>query len=80
VRLPKGRFRLEIEAPLKIPRKPNGNIDTAQLTQDVNDCVARWVREYPEQWLWLHKRWRPDVMEKLAAAKAQKQAKKNARQ
>lgn len=79
VRLPEGRFRLEIEAPLEIPRKANGSIDTAQLTQDVNDCVARWVREYPEQWLWLHKRWRPQVMEKLAAAKAEKMAKKNAR-
>lgn len=80
VRLPKGRFRIEIEAPLKIPRKVNGTLNVAQLTQDVNDCVARWVREHPEQWLWLHKRWRPNVMAKLAAKKAAKQAQKNAEQ
>ena len=66
VRLPKGRFRIEIEPPLPMPRKADGSLDTAQLTQDVNDCVARWVREYPEQWLWLHKRWRPEVMAQRA--------------
>jgi KDO2-lipid IV(A) lauroyltransferase len=20
--------------------------------------VEEWVREYPEQWLWMHRRWR----------------------
>jgi KDO2-lipid IV(A) lauroyltransferase len=79
VRLPGGRFRLEIEKPLKIPKNANGSVDVTQLTQDVNDCVARWVREKPEQWLWLHKRWRPNVMKKLAEQKAEKQAQKNAR-
>ena len=75
VRLPKGRFRIEIEPPLPIPRKEDGSLDTAQLTQDVNDCVARWVREYPEQWLWLHKRWRPEVMAQRAERLANKSKK-----
>ncbi|WP_283810000.1 hypothetical protein [Bradyrhizobium guangzhouense] len=22
------------------------------------NVVEGWVREYPEQWLWLHRRWR----------------------
>lgn len=79
VRLPEGRFRIEIEEPLTIPRMENGNLDVAQLTQDVNDCVARWVREYPEQWLWLHKRWRPEAMEKIAKAKAAKAAARKAK-
>ena len=26
--------------------------------QAVTDVVEGWVREYPEQWLWLHRRWR----------------------
>ncbi len=75
VRLPNGRFRIEIEAPLQMPYKNDGSLDTAQLTQDVNDCVARWVREYPEQWLWLHKRWRPEVMAKRAESLAMKSKK-----
>lgn len=66
IRLPNGRFQIDIEPALKIPRNRDGSMDTAALTQSVNDCVERWVREYPEQWLWLHKRWRPDFMKKRA--------------
>ena len=58
IRLPNGRFRLELQAPLDIPRKDNGDIDADLLTQMINSKVEEWVREYPEQWLWLHRRWR----------------------
>ncbi|MCF6321191.1 MAG: lipid A biosynthesis lauroyl acyltransferase [Rhizobiaceae bacterium] len=58
IRLPGGRFRLEVQPPLDIPRNKEGDIDTRALTQKVSDVVEEWVREYPEQWLWLHKRWR----------------------
>jgi KDO2-lipid IV(A) lauroyltransferase len=26
--------------------------------QAVTSVVEGWIREYPEQWLWLHRRWR----------------------
>jgi KDO2-lipid IV(A) lauroyltransferase len=26
--------------------------------QRCNDVIERWVREYPAQWLWLHRRWK----------------------
>ena len=26
--------------------------------QIITDVVEGWVREHPEQWLWLHRRWR----------------------
>ena len=26
--------------------------------QVITDVVEGWVREHPEQWLWLHRRWR----------------------
>ena len=26
--------------------------------QIVTDVIEGWIREYPEQWLWLHRRWR----------------------
>jgi KDO2-lipid IV(A) lauroyltransferase len=58
VRLPNGRFRLEVQDPIDIPRKDNGDLDTIALTVKVNKVIEEWVREYPEQWLWLHKRWR----------------------
>jgi KDO2-lipid IV(A) lauroyltransferase len=24
----------------------------------ITNVVERWIREYPEQWLWFHRRWR----------------------
>jgi len=70
IRLPNGRFRLEIQAPIDIPYTPNGRVDTEKLTVKVNEVVENWVREYPEQWLWLHKRWRPKALEKWHASRA----------
>lgn len=32
--------------------------DVLADTQRVNDIIERWVREYPEQYLWIHRRFR----------------------
>ncbi|BBC78597.1 lauroyl acyltransferase [Acetobacter orientalis] len=29
----------------------------AALVQMVNDQLESWIRQKPESWLWLHKRW-----------------------
>lgn len=57
VRLPNGRFRLEITEELALPRTKDGDIDIRGTTELVNKVVEEWVREYPEQWLWIHRRW-----------------------
>ena len=57
VRLPNGRFRLDLEDAIEVPRNARG-IDVRELTQSLADVTERWVREHPEQWLWLHRRWR----------------------
>ena len=71
IRLPNMRFRIEIEKEVERHYREDGSLDTDRFVQDVNSRVENWVREYPEQWLWLHKRWRPNFMreraEKLAA-------------
>jgi len=72
IRLPDGRFRISIEKPLELPFDKNGKLDIQALTQDVNDVVGRWVIEYPEQWLWLHKRWRPEALKNIRARRAAK--------
>ncbi len=58
IRLPNGRFRLEIQDQIEVPRLENNKVDVKALTQKINDILEGWVREYPAQWLWLHKRWR----------------------
>ena len=58
VRLPGGRFRLELLPALDLPRDADGKIDEWELTQQVTTVIESWVREHPEQWLWIHNRWR----------------------
>ena len=58
VRLPGGRFRVEIEPALDLPRADDGRIDVPQTTKRINAVIERWVREHPAQWLWLHDRWK----------------------
>ncbi|MEI2296891.1 lipid A biosynthesis lauroyl acyltransferase [Ensifer sp. MJa1] len=57
IRLPGGRFRLELEPAIEIPRRADGNVDVTATAQLLNDKVESWVREYPGQWLWYHDRW-----------------------
>ena len=60
VRLPGNRFRAELTEEIKPARDAKGKIDIAATTQIITNVVEGWIREYPEQWLWLHRRWRPE--------------------
>ena len=59
IRLPEGRFRLELTGPIELPRDAAGEIDIEATMAKATGIVEGWVREYPEQWLWMHNRWRP---------------------
>jgi Kdo2-lipid IVA lauroyltransferase/acyltransferase len=59
IRLPDGnRFRGDVTEPIDLPRDADGRIDVARTMQAITSVIEGWVREYPEQWLWLHRRWR----------------------
>ncbi len=58
VRLPGGKFRLELHGAIDLPKKADGTLDVVATTQKIADITESWVREYPEQWLWLHDRWK----------------------
>jgi Kdo2-lipid IVA lauroyltransferase/acyltransferase len=58
VRLPGHRFRVEVTEAIVAPRDAEGRIDVPATMQVITDVVEGWVREHPEQWLWLHRRWR----------------------
>jgi KDO2-lipid IV(A) lauroyltransferase len=51
-------FRSELTEPLILPRDADGRIDVRGSMQAVTAVIEGWVREHPEQWLWLHRRWR----------------------
>jgi Kdo2-lipid IVA lauroyltransferase/acyltransferase len=59
IRNPDGNsFMAEITEAIEAPRDADGEIDVAGTMQAITSVVERWVRETPEQWLWLHRRWR----------------------
>jgi len=59
VRLAGGnQLRAELTAPIEPARDAQGRIDIQGTMQAVTSVVEGWVREHPEQWLWLHRRWR----------------------
>jgi Kdo2-lipid IVA lauroyltransferase/acyltransferase len=58
IRLPDHRFRLELTEEIPPVRDCEGRIDVQGTTQAITSVVESWIRERPEQWLWLHRRWR----------------------
>lgn len=58
IRLADGRFRLDLTEEIPMPRDAEGLVDVEGATQAMNAVIEGWVREYPGQWLWMHRRWR----------------------
>ena len=59
IRLPdRNRFRIDITDPIEPPRDADGRIDVQGTMQAITAVIEGWIREYPDQWLWLHRRWR----------------------
>jgi Kdo2-lipid IVA lauroyltransferase/acyltransferase len=58
IRLPGGAFRSEISEQVPPVRDAQGRVDVAGTMQAITNVIEGWVREHPEQWLWLHRRWR----------------------
>jgi len=54
-------FRVTIEPPLKIPDSGDEEADVAAILAQVNESYERWIRESPEQWMWVHRRWPRDA-------------------
>ena len=59
-RIAGARFRLTAYPPLDIARTGDRAADVAETMRRVNAIVEDWIRDRPEQWLWLHHRWPDD--------------------
>ncbi len=59
IRLPQlDRFQVNLTEELEPARDAEGKIDVAGTMQVMTSVIEGWVREHPEQWLWVHNRWR----------------------
>lgn len=57
LRLPNGKFRAVFE-PVKVELTGDRERDTDAMVTEYSRILEKWVREYPEQYFWQHRRWR----------------------
>ncbi len=55
---PNGRYRLAYEPVVSWCPSEDRQADIVHLTQALTSRIESWVRETPEQWLWIHRRWK----------------------
>lgn len=55
---PDGRYRAVYDPPLEWTPSGNKQADVAHITQELTRTIEGWIREHPEQWLWIHRRWK----------------------
>jgi Kdo2-lipid IVA lauroyltransferase/acyltransferase len=58
IRLPRGRFELDLVGPIEMPRDERGDIEVTAATRLITNVIEGWIREHPDQWLWFQRRWR----------------------
>jgi Kdo2-lipid IVA lauroyltransferase/acyltransferase len=53
-----GKYRLRFDPALELIRTCDLESDIRANTQRFTSVIEDYVREYPEQWLWVHRRWK----------------------
>jgi Kdo2-lipid IVA lauroyltransferase/acyltransferase len=51
-------LRLHLEGPFPVPQTGDVEADIRAHTAEVTAAIERLIRRHPEQWLWLHRRWK----------------------
>jgi Kdo2-lipid IVA lauroyltransferase/acyltransferase len=53
-----GKYRLRFDPALELIRTGDQEADIVANTQMFTKVIEDYVRKYPEQWLWVHRRWK----------------------
>jgi Kdo2-lipid IVA lauroyltransferase/acyltransferase len=52
------KYVLHFGPQLHLEQTGNTEADVLAATQQCNDVLEWWIRRYPDQWLWIHRRWK----------------------
>ena len=52
------RHYLKIGQPVELIKKEKKEEEIRENTQKLTKIIESWVRLYPQQWVWMHKRWK----------------------
>ena len=53
-----GKYRLRFDPAVELVRTGDLEVDIQANTQRFTSIIEEYVRKYPEQWLWVHRRWK----------------------
>jgi KDO2-lipid IV(A) lauroyltransferase len=53
-----GKYRVHFEPAVSLVRTADNEADVVANTAKFNQVLEEFVRKYPDQWLWVHKRWK----------------------
>ena len=53
-----GKYRLRFEPPMELVRTGDAERDIVENTQRFAKVTEEIIRKYPEQWVWVHARWK----------------------
>jgi Kdo2-lipid IVA lauroyltransferase/acyltransferase len=53
-----GKYRIRFDPALELISSGDDNADAAANTAMFTKVIEKYVRQYPEQWLWVHRRWK----------------------
>ncbi len=71
LRNPDGTYRTHIEGPYEMEHQGGGAADdVARFTAMLNGRLEALVRAHPEQWFWMHRRWKTRPPEEATAGDA----------
>ena len=60
------RYRIYVDRPIEPVDTGDRERDIFNIVQEFNHRLEKYVREFPEQWLWGHRRWKTRPPEELA--------------
>lgn len=52
------KYRVHFEPEIQLVRTADTEADVIANTAKFTRCIEEFVRKYPDQWLWVHKRWK----------------------
>ena len=52
------KFLLQVNEPVELKRSGDDEADVRELTTRLTQHFEDQIRRYPDQWLWIHKRWK----------------------
>jgi len=67
-----GKYRIVSEPPLALERTDDEEADIYAYTTRFNQVIEAFIRRFPDQWLWAHRRWKTVPPERSLSIRTRK--------